>query len=218
MNRILFFLFLLPASIHCQQTILIKDQNTNETYRVLAEDKATRHGEYIQFNHLGHSKKAIPIIKGYYKYGVKDSIWECFDFQGKPTMKYDFLHQKLFFYNEQYRERYDRTNTEDRSDTLMDTAPLLIGGKAFLSNRMLTMMKYPEEAAQKGISGMVEIKFIVDKNGNASNFHVEKPLGYGLDEEAIKILQSLSDYWIPATKNGQPIEVEYTYSIKFNLK
>jgi periplasmic protein TonB len=62
---------------------------------------------------------------------------------------------------------------------------------------------YPEEAAEKGIQGRVEIQFIVDKEGNVSNVSaVSGP--DELKDVAIKVIKQ-SGKWIPAIQNGQKV-------------
>lgn len=72
--------------------------------------------------------------------------------------------------------------------------------------------KIPEEASKNKIKGKVDIEFMVEKDGSLSEFKIVKDLGYGLGNEAIRILK-LSPKWIPASQDGKPVRVSYSLPI-----
>jgi protein TonB len=77
-------------------------------------------------------------------------------------------------------------------------------------------IKYPALASENGISGKVLVSFIIEKDGHLSNIKVERGQGYGLDEEAIRVLK-LAKAWTPGMQNGRPIRVKLTLPISFAL-
>lgn len=77
-------------------------------------------------------------------------------------------------------------------------------------------IKYPEEAAKQDIEGNVFVSFIVEKDGSLNDIKIDKGLGYGTDEEAVRILK-LSPKWNPGTQNGKAVRVKYNLPIKFSL-
>lgn len=72
--------------------------------------------------------------------------------------------------------------------------------------------KIPEEASKNKIQGKIFIEFMVEKDGTLSEFKILKDLGYGIGEEAIKILK-LSPAWNPGSEMGKPVRVLYTLPI-----
>ncbi|MNY74901.1 Gram-negative bacterial tonB protein [compost metagenome] len=56
------------------------------------------------------------------------------------------------------------------------------------------------------------MQFMVEKDGSLSEFKIEKDLGYGAGDEAIRVLK-LSPKWIPATENGKAVRVSYSLPI-----
>ncbi len=90
----------MPTILLGQQTKKVTDKESNETFYVLKSDKKIRHGEYKKFHH-----KDKLLVKGYYKQGVKDSIWECYDFERQLTLKYDYSKKKLFYISPMKRQR-----------------------------------------------------------------------------------------------------------------
>ncbi|GAB3266825.1 carboxypeptidase-like regulatory domain-containing protein [Larkinella harenae] len=63
--------------------------------------------------------------------------------------------------------------------------------------------RIPAEAKEKGITGTVRVRFRVDSDGSASQFSIVKSLGFGCDEEAIRLIQK-GPRWQPAIRNGKP--------------
>jgi periplasmic protein TonB len=65
--------------------------------------------------------------------------------------------------------------------------PIYIGADTIMFEK-ISLIRYPSIAAEYGISGTVFISFIIDKNGKTSNHRVFSGIiGYGCDEEALKI-------------------------------
>jgi protein TonB len=57
---------------------------------------------------------------------------------------------------------------------------------------------------------------VIEKDGSLSNIVVEKGAGYGMDEEALRVLK-LAKAWKPGIQNGQPVRVRYMIPINFQL-
>ncbi len=88
------------------------------------------------------------------------------------------------------------------------------GGAAAWNKFLGRNLKYPDMAVDGHIQGKVWVSFIVEKDGHLSNIVVERGLGYGTNEEAIRVLK-MSPAWKPGVQNGQPVRVRYTLPINF---
>lgn len=75
---------------------------------------------------------------------------------------------------------------------------------------------YPKEARRNGVEGKVFVQFVVERNGELSGFKVLMGLGYGCDEEAIRVIQD-SPPWIPGYQRGKPVRQRYVVPINFRL-
>ncbi|MBN1819755.1 MAG: TonB family protein [Prolixibacteraceae bacterium] len=62
------------------------------------------------------------------------------------------------------------------------------GGKEQFREFVKEHLKYPEEALEKKVEGTVFLSADVSGKGQVSNINVEKGIGYGCDEEAVRIL------------------------------
>ena len=78
-------------------------------------------------------------------------------------------------------------------------------------------LKYPKKAKDKGISGTVYVKFIINTDGKVCDVIIETPVDSLLDNEAKRLISS-SPKWIPGKQDGKPVKVSLTYPVKFILK
>ena len=90
------------------------------------------------------------------------------------------------------------------------------GGMTALTKYLIDNTVYPEMAKEMNIQGTVYVGFIVEKDGSVSNVKVLREIGYGLDEEAIKVVSSMPK-WIPAKQNGRKVRLSMTLPVKFRL-
>jgi TonB family protein len=74
--------------------------------------------------------------------------------------------------------------------------------------------KRPPKALQANIQGRVIVGFTVNEKSELSNFTIIKSLGYGCDEEAIRIIKN-GPKWFPATKDDKPVSSTKNVIIRF---
>lgn len=77
-------------------------------------------------------------------------------------------------------------------------------------------IKYPALAADNEIEGTALVSFVIEKDGSLSNTKIENKVGYGIDEEALRVIK-LSKRWNPGIQNGRAVRVAYKVPIKFTL-
>jgi len=77
-------------------------------------------------------------------------------------------------------------------------------------------IKYPKEAKEAGIGGVVVARFVVDKSGEIRNAKIVRSLGGGTDEEVLRVVESMPT-WIPGKQRGVPVNVEFNLPIKFKI-
>lgn len=78
-------------------------------------------------------------------------------------------------------------------------------------------MVYPKEAAEKGETGLVIVKFVVDKEGYVKSPQIIRHATTALDAEALRIVKAMPK-WTPGMNNGKPVSTYFTVPIKFSLK
>jgi protein TonB len=94
--------------------------------------------------------------------------------------------------------------------------PHLEGGKEFLREFLKINLKYPKEALEKVIQGDVLVSFTVNQFGVVSNPQIIKGLGYGCDEEAIRLVKLLK--YQEVKNRGLRVTTRNRLKIPFRLK
>ncbi len=90
------------------------------------------------------------------------------------------------------------------------------GGEEALSQFLKDQIKYPPKAAKERIQGRVEVAFWIDKSGKVHDVKVVESVDKDLDKEAVRVCKLLPDF-IPATVNGEPVEVLFKLPIRFKI-
>ncbi|MBL4678202.1 MAG: TonB family protein [Mucilaginibacter sp.] len=90
------------------------------------------------------------------------------------------------------------------------------GGVAGWSKFLNKNLRYPYQAQEEGKSGRVFVSFVVERDGHLTDITVVGKAGYGMDEEAIRVLK-LAKNWRPGRQNGTTVRVRYSIPINFVL-
>lgn len=98
----------------------------------------------------------------------------------------------------------------------LEQQPTFPGGMDKFYIYLKSNLVYPEEAKANKVEGKVFLSFIVEENGDLSDIKVERSLGQGTDEEAVRVLLA-SPAWVPGIQNGKKVRVKYNIPISFSL-
>jgi len=112
---------------------------------------------------------------------------------------------------------------EDNAESSVQ-APLMVasqmpqfpGGNAAMLSFLNEKLSYPQAAKDFHIQGNVYVQFVVKADGSLSDTRVVRGLGYGCDQEALRIIKSMPK-WQPGKQNGKNVSVIYTLPVKFKL-
>lgn len=106
----------------------------------------------------------------------------------------------------------------DKVFTKVENPAEFPGGQSEWTRYLQKNLRYPDDAIDNGVGGVVRVQFIVDKEGNISEVQtVGAKLGYGLEEEAMRIIKR-GPKWKPAEQNGRKVIYRHIQSITFRLE
>ena len=94
--------------------------------------------------------------------------------------------------------------------------PTYPGGAAELVKFIGEKLQYPQEALADSAQGIVQVSFVVEKDGSTTEFEVLDEHHPALETEAVRVLQQMPK-WKPATQKGTKVRVEYVVPVKFAL-
>ena len=96
----------------------------------------------------------------------------------------------------------------------VEKLPEFPGGLAKFYKFIGENFKMSAEANKIKIKGKAYMQFIIEKDGSLSDIKTIKDPGYGLGDEAIRVLK-LSPKWTAATQEGKAVRVMYSLPITF---
>ncbi len=106
---------------------------------------------------------------------------------------------------------------EEQIFTIVEEMPSFPGGEAELFKYLGKNIKYPQMATDAGISGVVYVTFVVDKEGKIRDVKVLRGIGGGCDEEAVRVVKSMPT-WKAGKQRGKAVTVQYNLPIRFTLR
>ena len=95
--------------------------------------------------------------------------------------------------------------------------PCYNGGEVALFKFINENLVYPQEAIDAGVEGRVFVRFWINEDGSLSDFEVPRGIGYGCDEEAVRVIQSMPK-WKPGMQRGKTVRVSYMIPVIFQLE
>ena len=100
--------------------------------------------------------------------------------------------------------------------TVVESMPEFPGGMQKLLQFLAENIQYPKQARSAGISGRVFANFVIEPDGSVSNVRILRGLGYGCDEEVIRVIKKMPK-WNPGVQRGKRVRVSYNLPVKFTL-
>ena len=97
-----------------------------------------------------------------------------------------------------------------------ENMPVFNNGEGELMSYLQNNISYPDRAKSAQVTGRVVVAFDVDVNGNVANIEVEQGIGFGCDEEAVRVVESMPR-WKPAIQNGAPKAIRMRLPLAFQL-
>ncbi|HLC83356.1 MAG TPA: energy transducer TonB [Bacteroidia bacterium] len=93
--------------------------------------------------------------------------------------------------------------------------PMYEKGNFALQDYIKENLEYPRQAQLSNIQGTVVLGFVVEPSGLMTNIGIEKSVGGGCDQEAIRVLEQIK--WYPGKYDGKLARVRMTFPVYFIL-
>jgi protein TonB len=114
-------------------------------------------------------------------------------------------------------EIIDIENEDPIPFSRIEEKPSFIGGDIALMKHLAACIKYPRIARESGIQGTIGVYFIIEKDGSLSDIRLERGIGGGCDEEALRCIQAMPK-WKPGKQRGKAVRVSFIQPIRFYLQ
>ena len=104
---------------------------------------------------------------------------------------------------------------KEKKDNHFIKKPFYEGGITALRKFIKENLKYPKEALDKKVEGTVLVRYDINHKGKVTGAKVLKGLGYGCDEEAMRLIKLLK-YEVP--KGPRKLKVKFHKDTKINFR
>ncbi|MEP6646034.1 MAG: energy transducer TonB [Saprospiraceae bacterium] len=143
-------------------------------------------------------------------------------FSGRHTLLFAFLLSLVHFAASAQTPMNEAVRTADLMPSLPGCEPKMIDecSKSKLTAFINSNIKTPEAAKAQGAGGLVMVEFVVEKNGKIGEVKALHDPGFGLGDEAVRVIKSMNDKkmtWIPARDKGKKVAYRYMTPVAFNL-
>ncbi len=203
------------ANSYCQtKKIKTKDpilKNSWEEYSVLKSDKSIREGEYLR---VINGKTSI---EGTYKNGQKASKWKFYNYNGKVELEIDYSSGEVKYLTTDTLTKTEIT-VESNLNPNNDRPVLNISSSYLILSYLMQHLKFPQSAREEGISGKVIIAIKINAKGKIYDYVVNTSVDKSLDEEALRVIKLIPLEFLPAYKNGIPIDSEIQIPVRFKFQ
>ncbi|WP_293299445.1 energy transducer TonB [Pedobacter sp. UBA4863] len=99
----------------------------------------------------------------------------------------------------------------------VEHSPEFPGGMEAWAKYIQRNLRYPSMAQEEGIGGKVFVSFVVEKDGTITDVKVTRGIGYGCDEEAMRVIKK-SPRWKAGMQNNLPVRVRYNMPISYVMQ
>ncbi|MEM1134674.1 MAG: TonB family protein [Bacteroidota bacterium] len=99
---------------------------------------------------------------------------------------------------------------------IVEELPKFKGGMNAFYQYVGSEIQYPTQARQKGIEGLVNIQFVVEKDGSLSGVKAINGIGAGCDKEAVRVIQNAPSFK-PGKQRGKAVRVRMALPINFKI-
>jgi TonB family protein len=110
----------------------------------------------------------------------------------------------------------EQNQKEEEIFTAVDQNAEFPGGMGAFGKFLQTNLKYPINAQRANVQGKVYVQFVVNTDGSIQNVDVLKSVGFGCDEEAVRVIKSVPR-WTPAKQSERAVRSRFTIPINFQL-
>lgn len=105
--------------------------------------------------------------------------------------------------------------TLDKPFVSVEVMPTPLNGMAAFMKWVSENYNFPQSALEQGVSGVIEVSFVVERDGSLTDIAVKRDMKFGTGEAAIQLLKKAKK-WKPGVQNGRPVRVAYTLPIRLS--
>ena len=120
--------------------------------------------------------------------------------------------------NESKKVIEEKKDDDNKVFVAVEQMPEFPGGTAEMMRWLSDNIRYPSEAAQNNLTGKVNVKFVVEKDGSITDVTlIRDGVGGGAGAEALRVVKKMPK-WKPGKQNGKAVRCSFQIPINFRLE
>jgi len=182
--------------------VIANDNYFTREYHVQESDTSVKDGRYKLF----YKKKIIE--SGNYRENRRVGAWQYFSLDEIFEFEYNFD-----------RNLVTKISGKNSNILKQQTPCLFLGSPIIPYLFIVKNINYPEKARKQRVGGKVVLTLKINKKGELWSLYLHQKLDPALDSEVMRVARNFPDEWkwLPATRNGVPVDGEYLITIEFEL-
>ncbi len=161
------------------------------------KDLTELNGPYADYHANGYMK-----TYGQYANNKKEGTWYTYDDTAKAIKELIFHLDTLL--SQLDIDSLDRENKKIKRDTTGEIEATYRGGLKKISKIISSNFNVPERTTNLTKGGTVNVRFVIDKNGEEREIEILHSVEFAFDEEAMRVVALLKN-WIPASDKGKKV-------------
>lgn len=212
----------------CQ--VYFKSGELNATGAFLNDSLTIKTGEWISYHKSGNLEDKSIYIDGKLE-GLSRSWYDNKVLKFEGSFVADSAHGDWHWYLENGKKcAYENYNNGDelgivfwdkkgriQDNPQIELEPEYPGGEQEFYRFLSKKLKYPYDAYEEKIEGIVRVSFVVNSDGNIELIKIVESVDPRLDAAAMKAVKKMPN-WQPGKQHNIPVRVRYTIPINFKLK
>ncbi|WP_232048690.1 energy transducer TonB [Sphingobacterium thalpophilum] len=97
----------------------------------------------------------------------------------------------------------------------VEVMPSPVGGMQAFMKWVSENYSFPQHALDQGLSGVIEVSFVVERDGTLTDIAIKRDMDFGTGQAAIDLLKKAKK-WKPGVQNGRAVRVAYTLPIRLS--
>ncbi|MDX1476649.1 MAG: TonB family protein [Saprospiraceae bacterium] len=183
-----------------QITGIVQDERGDPLIGAMVQIKGTPHNAVSDY--AGNFRLEVPTAELYYEAAPKTLVVSHVGFESLEApagwgdslvLQLNTAEMSMEEVVTGYRSSAKSKQSGDES-TAARALARPVGGERRYQRYLRQNLRIPEEARQSGIHGTVELEFTILENGRPGDIRVVRSLGYGCDEEAIRLVEEGPDW------------------------
>jgi TonB family protein len=150
-----------------------------------------------------------PKYHGNFLFSYADSSWTWYHENGKPSTKEKYESGKLKFL-----ECFDTLGNYTGLSCALEKGPTIKGYYGGINKYIIDSLYYPEAALKNNIQGIVNLSFMISKDGKLGEIKILSTPDSLLSNEVIRVLKSVP-VWYPAIEHNRAVDHTQNLKIPF---